>query len=307
MATSTYSANPISTNTPTGAPTAAPSVTGTGVDPLALQKSVADLLGFQSEQATLDAAAAGSALTAQGAQVEADAYGMAAGIATGNQQSEAIFEGVRQTQIMRGVDKTVGGIRADVAGNGFAQSGSALDLMRSSYSQGYLAEQISGMQSEQVQRGYMEQAAAANGEMTAAQTRALAAQELSTAQSSASATSKANQAAMTDALTKLLAGDPNAQKLVNDLMAGDVAGAEADALLYNPNGAGEPLGTGSGSGGAGSGGAGPVNPFSTNPNRITVTPTTNVMLGQALGVYGLVSGSKAPVGQANNILGVFNS
>lgn len=238
MATST-----ISTNTPTGAPTAAPSVTGTGVDPLALQRSVADLLGFQSEQATLDAAAAGSTLNAQGAQIEADAYGTAAGLAESNQQNEAIFEQVRQLQIMRNVDMTAGGIKADVAGNGFTQGGSAYDLVRSTYSQGYLATQISGMQSEAVQRGYLEEAAAANGEMAAAQTRATAAQELATAQTSASSTSKANEAAMTSALTQLLAGDPNAQQLVNDLLAGNTAGALADAMLYNPNGANQPLGT----------------------------------------------------------------
>lgn len=217
--------------------------TNKGVDPLALQSSVADLLGFQSQAQQYDAAAAGSEMSALGADAEAAAYATASGIATENAGTEAIAESIRQIQIMREVEQTVGGISASVAANGFQQSGSALDLMASSYRQGYLSQQISGMQSGQTQRGYLEQAAAANGEMAAAQTRGGAARILAEMQASAGNSARANQAALTDALTKLLAGDENAQQLVDSLLAGDIAGASASALLYNPNGPDKPLGT----------------------------------------------------------------
>lgn len=222
---------------------AAPTAANTGVDPLALRSTVADLLGFKSQAQELEAAAAGTLLTAAGADAEAAAYGTAAGIVGENQRVEAIAENVRQIQIMRNVDQTVGGIKAAVAGNGFQQSGSAIDIMRSSLQQGYLSTQISGLASSQTQRGYMEQAAAASGEMAAAGTRGDAARLLATMQASAGKSATANQAALTDALGKLLSGDPNAQGLVDALMAGDLAGVQAGALLYNPNGGGNPLAT----------------------------------------------------------------
>ena len=215
----------------------------TGVDPMSLQPSIAALLGLEADAASYAAAAEGSLFSAEGARLEAEAYGKSVELAGANQQSEALFEGVRQTQILRNVDQTVGGIKAGVAANGFQQSGSAIDLMRSSYSQGYLAQQISTLQSEQVQRGYLEQAAAATGEMTAAQVRGAAATALATAQTEASLAAKANAAALTGGLTQLLAGDPNAQALVDSLKTGDTAGALAASLSYNPAGPGMPLTT----------------------------------------------------------------
>lgn len=307
----TYTYGPSGTTRTNPSDTAA----GKGVDPLLLQSSVGQLLGFQGQADEYAAAAEGSRLNATGAGIEAAAYGTAAGIATGNEQSEAIAESVRQIQIMRNVNQTVGGISASVAANGFQQSGSALDIMRSSYQQGALEQQISGLQSEQTQRGYLSQAAAANGEMGAATARQLAALSLADAQDKAGASATANQAALSHALTQLLAGDPNAQQLVNDLTSGNISGATADALLYNPAGSTNPLATAGGTGTAGTGPNNtPANPFSTNPNflaagyanNVVQTPVENVMLGQAFGASGLVSGSAPSIGQSNNVTKAFS-
>jgi hypothetical protein len=217
--------------------------TGAGVDPLNLSASVATLLGLQGDATAYAAAAEGSLLTAKGADIEAAAYGVAAGIATENQRGEALAEQVRQVQIMREIDQTIGQQKAATAANGFQMSGSALDIMQSSYQQGYLSQQISGMQSTQVQRGYMEQAAAATGEMEAATVRGDAARLLAEQQSATSATATANAAAMTNALTSLLNGDDEATQLVADLTAGDTEAVLADTLAFNPLGPDQPLPT----------------------------------------------------------------
>jgi hypothetical protein len=52
----------------------------------------------------------------------------------------------------------IGGQRADVAGAGFAESGSALDLLRSSAQQGALNRAVLGQQGLIQEAGYKEQA-----------------------------------------------------------------------------------------------------------------------------------------------------
>ncbi len=214
---------------------------GAGTNPLDLQATMDDLLGFQSKATELKAASDASLLSVEGANAEADAYAKEGALATGNAQTEALAEQVRSYQIDRGVDKVVGGQSAAVAANGFQQSGSAIDIMRSSYQQGHLQSQLSAMTSEETQRGFLESAAAAEGEQTAAKLRATGAQQLSDAQLSASNSATANATALTGAMTQLLAGDTNAQALVTALTTGDTAGALAATATYNPGGPGAPL------------------------------------------------------------------
>lgn len=226
------------TNTTASAPAASGPV---GMNPLSLQATMDDLLGFQSSAASLKAASDASLVSVAGAKAEADAYQKAADYATGNQQTEALAEQVREYQINKGVDKTVGAQKAAVASNGFTQSGSGLDIMASSYREGYLSTQLSAMNSEGVQRGYLESAAASEGDVAAANVRAGGAQTLSDAQLAASNSATANAGALTSAMTSLLAGDPNAQGLVTALTTGDTAGALAATEMYNPGGVGAPL------------------------------------------------------------------
>lgn len=213
-----------------------------GANPLDLSGIVSDITGLQSQATMAAASAEGNRLAAQGAQAEADAYSVSAQIAGINQEQEAIAEGVKEIQMTRELDQTVGSQKATVAGHGFQSSGSAVDVMLSSYRQGYLAQQMSAMQSETTQRGYLEQQAAATGHMKAAEVRRDAALNLAGAQDQQSAAATANQTALTGALTQLLSGDENATKLVNDITNGDIAGATADALLYNPPGNDQSLG-----------------------------------------------------------------
>ena len=240
-ATSTYYSHPLGNFGWQPYPSGSSSGTTSGVDPLNLQGAVNDLLGFQGDAAMYAAAAEGSRYAAEGAGIEADAYRVASGIAEENARTEVIAESIRQVQIAKDVDRTVGSIKAATAANGFQQSGSSLDIMASTMREGYLSQQISGMQSQQTQRGHLEQQAAAEGEMGAALVRQEAALSLAEAQDQTALSATANEAALTSALTQLLAGDENATQLVSDLTAGDTSAVLADVLLYNPNGADAPL------------------------------------------------------------------
>jgi hypothetical protein len=56
------------------------------------------------------------------------------------------------------VQKSLGQTRADVAGAGFAESGSALDILRESASQGALTKSVMATQGLITEAGYQEQA-----------------------------------------------------------------------------------------------------------------------------------------------------
>lgn len=241
-ATSSYNANPILGINNNYVPGSGTGGSTGSVNPLSLQTTMDELLGFQSQATELKAASDASLVSVAGAKAEADAYQHAADYAGGNQQTEALAEQVREYQIDRSVNKTVGSEKAAVAANGFTQSGSGLDIMASSYRQGYLQTQISAMNSEEVQRGYLESQAASQGDVAAANVRAQGAQTLSDAQLAASNAATANAGALTSAMTSLLAGDESAQALVTALTTGDTAGALAATATYNPNGPGAPLG-----------------------------------------------------------------
>ncbi len=317
MAASTYSANPFTTTYtygPSGTTTTKAPPATTGVDPTLLRSSITDLLGFQGDAEQSAAAAQATRLTEAGTQAEADAYAMASAISGGNQQSEAIAESVREVQLNREVEQTVGGQKADIAANGFTQGGSGLDLMRSSYRQGALATQLSSLGSEQVQRGFLQQAAASAGEMAAAQARVGSAELLAQQQDKAGTAATANQAALTKALTQLLAGDPNASQLISDLTGGNISGALTDALVYNPAGVDKPLATSTTAGTTTGTNNTPTNPFGTNPNilpsgsanNIVVTPQENVTLGGQQWSGGLTwANTVGSVGQSSNVIKAF--
>jgi lipopolysaccharide export system protein LptC len=207
-----------------------------GVDPSLLKGAVNDLLGFKASQEQYDAAAQGARLTAEGAGIEAGAYRTAAGLAGESAKDEALMEAVRQVQIDTQVNQTIGGIKADVAGANFQQSGSAIDIMAASTRQGLLSQQISGYQSQQTQRGFLGEQAAAQGEAAAADVRQTAALALADQYDANSASAVAQEAAMTNALTQLLSGDENAQQFTSDLLSGNTTNLTADVLLYNPVG-----------------------------------------------------------------------
>jgi hypothetical protein len=95
---------------------------------------------------------------AQGDRIEAQNYSLASDLALQNEKFAETSTAIKQAQIERENVKMLGGQEADVAGAGFAASGSAIDLMRESASQGALTHQVAGLQGLITEAGYTEQA-----------------------------------------------------------------------------------------------------------------------------------------------------
>jgi hypothetical protein len=90
---------------------------------------------------------------------EAQNYGLASDLATQNEKFTETSTAIKEAQQQRESLLTIGGQQADVASAGFAESGSALDLLRSSASQGALTHAVIGQQGLITEEGYKEQAA----------------------------------------------------------------------------------------------------------------------------------------------------
>jgi hypothetical protein len=101
------------------------------------------------------ASAAGS--KAQGDRLEAQNYGLAASLAGQNEQFEELSTSIKEAQQDRSIYQTVSGQRADVANAGFAESGSAIDLLRDSAQQGALQKAVTSEQGLITEAGYKEQ------------------------------------------------------------------------------------------------------------------------------------------------------
>ncbi len=95
---------------------------------------------------------------AQGLRIEAENYDLASGFATKNAEFSRVSTGIKLAQQDRETYKALGGIQADVSGAGFNVSGSALDIMRDSASQGALMHAVAGEQGLIQEEGYKVQA-----------------------------------------------------------------------------------------------------------------------------------------------------
>jgi hypothetical protein len=104
-------------------------------------------------------AAEGHRAKAQGDRFEAENYDRASVLATQNEKFTETSTAIKQAQLDRENFKMIGGQEADVAGAGFAASGSALDLMRDSAQQGALTKAVGAQQGLITEAGYDEQAA----------------------------------------------------------------------------------------------------------------------------------------------------
>lgn len=103
-------------------------------------------------------AAFGAQAKGQGDLLEQQNYQLAAKYA----QQEADFAkqstAIQEMQLSREVSKSLGQTTADVAGAGFATSGSAIDLLRESAAQGAITKQVTQVQGNITEAGYKEQA-----------------------------------------------------------------------------------------------------------------------------------------------------
>lgn len=91
---------------------------------------------------------------AQGLRIEAGNYERSSEYALKNAAFTETSTEIKQSQLDRDIFKTLGGVGADVAGGGFAMSGSALDIMRDSASQGALTKAVGGLQGLITEEGY---------------------------------------------------------------------------------------------------------------------------------------------------------
>ena len=100
----------------------------------------------------------GDKAKAQGDFAEASNYTLASNLATTNANFTQTSTAIKEAQQQRETTMTLGGQQADVAGAGFAESGSSLDLLRDSASQGALSHAVLGQQGLITEAGYQEQA-----------------------------------------------------------------------------------------------------------------------------------------------------
>ena len=94
---------------------------------------------------------------AQGAAAEAQQYGIAAGYAGQEAQYSQMSTDIQAAQKQRELNTSLGRTASQVAGAGFSASGSALDILRSSASQGSLAKAVTQEQGNIQTAGYQEQ------------------------------------------------------------------------------------------------------------------------------------------------------
>jgi hypothetical protein len=94
----------------------------------------------------------------KGDELEQQNYTEAAAFAEQNEQFTAMSTGIKEAQQNREITQSIGKTQAEVAGAGFAQSGSALDILRSSAQQGSIAKAVTSEQGQITEAGYAEQA-----------------------------------------------------------------------------------------------------------------------------------------------------
>jgi hypothetical protein len=135
---------------------------GGGFDPGTLAKdaggAVSDLFSASADRAK-----------AQGDLLEKQNYLLAADLAKQNEQFTEQSTAIKTAQIDRETFKAIGGEQADIAGAGLQQSGSAIDLLRESASQGALTKAVASQQGLITEAGFAEQAQADQVQAQAAQ------------------------------------------------------------------------------------------------------------------------------------------
>lgn len=131
-------------------------------------QSVSSLYQLIGQASDLAAQSDAFTTTAAGDVSEASAYTSAGDIARANARLALVGGDIEQAQEGIKLGQTIGTQRAQVAGGGFASSGSALALLSSSTRQGLLQQQITGVNAQLQAGGFEEQAAASDAEAAAA-------------------------------------------------------------------------------------------------------------------------------------------
>jgi hypothetical protein len=103
-------------------------------------------------------AAEGHKIKAEGNRVEAENYDLASQFSLQNVEFTKTSTAIKTSQTERENTKMLGGVSADVAGAGFAASGSALDILHESAAQGALTKSVGEFQGLITEAGYEQQA-----------------------------------------------------------------------------------------------------------------------------------------------------
>lgn len=121
--------------------------------------------GFTSGQASAAGGAVSALFAASAERTKAQGFGLeqqtltgAAALARQESDFTELSTNIKLAQTQRDIFKTIGGQEADVGGAGLAASGSALDLLRSSQSQGALQKGVLQAQGLITEDSYKEQA-----------------------------------------------------------------------------------------------------------------------------------------------------
>jgi hypothetical protein len=120
--------------------------------------AVSDLFNAAGAFQSGDLKADALRLKAQGDLAEGQQYDLAGSLARQNEEYTKTSTGIQQAQQQRESTMQIGGQQAAVAGAGFAESGSALDILADSARQGALAQATLGQQGLITEAGYEEQA-----------------------------------------------------------------------------------------------------------------------------------------------------
>jgi hypothetical protein len=122
--------------------------------------------------------AAGLRIKAQGDIAEGQAYDLAAALAGENEKFTEQSTAIKEMQQQREATLQIGQQRGAIASSGFAESGSALDILRDSASQAALQRQVLGQQGLITEAGYREQQQSYQTMSAAAKSAAAQEQEL---------------------------------------------------------------------------------------------------------------------------------
>lgn len=117
-----------------------------------------DLGGAVSDIFSATLGAEGENIKAQGEFAEGQEYTLAEQLARQNAQYTQQATAIKTQQAQRQIYQTIGTQQAQVGGGGFANSGTAQDLLRSSASQGALDKAAISQQGLITEAGYEEQA-----------------------------------------------------------------------------------------------------------------------------------------------------
>lgn len=198
--------------------------------------AVSDLFAGFGAQTSADLKAQGLDIEAQGTRIsaqslllksqgdlsEAQQYDLAQALATQNANYTKASTAISAAQQDRQITMTIGGEKAAVGGAGLAESGTALDLLRDSASQGAIARATLVTQGQITEAGYEEQANSYAVMAAAARTTAAGEQQMS-GQEQSIATEQEQLATDTKA-----AGQ---QAATGDFIAGALKGVAAVATL----------------------------------------------------------------------------